>query len=881
MLNAMDCKVAFLKMLQAVQNFFRYKHLRVLFCSMCVVAPYESMRSYFESWPGSYIEWRWGSLLEILEHLMFLRNPLMLLWDSRKLSRGLAMDLPEVTRERQPQDENERERQRGEGDDAPTDPKEAGAVINNPRFWANVDMLLMASEVLAVMFSNVKQCPCHPSAEMLDADLRHLYADRSLKTGRFICPLMGCCGPWLATGGWRLFLQRVRQSREIELLGKCSVLLEEHRVAVLADFRAGCGAYATELSLKLDFWSSSNPYVLFGVGFSDEPAAKLCAATSVRQWNGSVNQDLEHDRTKAVFRDDVLYGDLVEFSISDKPLSDYPQLELEVAKLALSWVVEISIESKHALAKARIVSAGHNISEGYFSLALRQHEIEEFVDEKMSNLVDLSRLFSSIKNVIRFVGFWGLVQHPTISHGFQNEGQLRRKVVQGVFYHADNLTVHEKYDALVKEWKHSREKTREQISKQKSRRWKTNVLADPGVKPPPVDNDDSLLSVALAANVNKHGRVLSAIPTVAPHAVWDSAVRFVQSTSSRHEATSVFSVTAVGKMSFANLNERMRSGGVPEDPASVLFGGGCHMESESMQSRVIAAAMGDPLRYELPSHVFFDIHSLNPIRKQLLVSLAAPGIETHEISVCVRRCTHLDFHNSEARLELDSSEPPAAWTLPQEVPIEQLRVCFWEWRQTSDFTVSLVDESLVAHLDLDVVHDFFLRALSSGAWVSETLPDEQNLVHIEHATVVGKALEAVAFGLYDMGWAVKEFNLDARSAWAVTKRGLKHVRYHQKLVCIGNGLRLRDVALKDLSSYELLCKLLDDGWQLHCVAKGIARKLFDPYDCSAEPLPEGQVRRKLLYMRSLQRTLNRPYMYLLLIAEQQGSSQNISLKRKV
>ena len=105
----------------------------------------------------------------------------------------------------------------------------------------------------------------------------------------------------------------------------------------------------------------------------------------------------------------------------------------------------------------------------------------------------------------------------------------------------------------------------------------------------------------------------------------------------------------------------------------------------------------------------------------------------------------------------------------------------------------------------------------------------------------------------------------------MTNKGRRNVQYHQKLVSIGNGLRPRDVALKDLYSWELLCKLLDEDWQLHCVAKGIAAKLFAPYDCSG-PLPEGHVRRKLFYVRSMQRTLVRPYMYLLLIAEEQGSA---------
>ena len=107
-------------------------------------------------WPSSYIEWRWGSLLEVLEHLVYLRAPLMLLWDSKKLVRGL--DLPEAKaaaeaeREKQPHGRGETSAQYGQ----PSAPKEAGAIIHNPLFWSYVDLLLMGSEVLAVMFSRVQ-----------------------------------------------------------------------------------------------------------------------------------------------------------------------------------------------------------------------------------------------------------------------------------------------------------------------------------------------------------------------------------------------------------------------------------------------------------------------------------------------------------------------------------------------------------------------------------------------------------------------------------------------------------------------------------------------------------------------------------------------------
>ena len=95
----------------------------------------------------------------------------------------------------------------------------------------------------------------------------------------------------------------------------------------------------------------------------------------------SVKHELEHPRTKMFFGNVILHAQLIEFPSSENTLSAYPELEAEAAKLALSWIIDISIESKHALAKAIIASAGHNISEAYFAVALRQRKFGDFVDD--------------------------------------------------------------------------------------------------------------------------------------------------------------------------------------------------------------------------------------------------------------------------------------------------------------------------------------------------------------------------------------------------------------------------------------------------------------------------------------------------------------------
>ena len=149
---------------------------------------------------------------------------------------------------------------------------------------------------------------------------------------------------------------------------------------------------------------------------------------------------------------------------------------------------------------------------------------------------------------------------------------------------------------------------------------------------------------------------------------------------------------------------------------------------------------------------------------------------------------------------------------------------------------------------------------------------DDNVLHLNHGTDRGKALNEVARELEGMNWCYPEFDLEARSAWFVTQLGRRHVQFHQKLVAIGNGLRRREgVELKDLSSYELLCELLEADWKMHVVAMGVKSAAFSPYD-ALEELPAGQAERpnKLVYVRVKQKKLCIPYLYLLSVADEHG-----------
>ena len=114
---------------------------------------------------------------------------------------------------------------------------------------------------------------------------------------------------------------------------------------------------------------------------------------------------LEQSRTTLIINDKKLYDELTEFAHGEKPLSDFPAFEAEVCRLALVPVVEISVESKHALAAAKLRSTGHNVSHAGVSLALKGDEITAQSEANLESLVELAKEFSEIDNLDRFIRF--------------------------------------------------------------------------------------------------------------------------------------------------------------------------------------------------------------------------------------------------------------------------------------------------------------------------------------------------------------------------------------------------------------------------------------------------------------------------------------------
>ena len=132
----------------------------------------------------------------------------------------------------------------------------------------------------------------------------------------------------------------------------------------------------------------------------------------------------------------------------------------------LESVLEVSIESEHALAKARLLSF-KNISKPAFSLALRQREINAVIDARPTSATEIANWFSDVRSLPRFVAALGMQEHPHVKVGFVCYGKLMRRDIQDVFYRGDAKTKHLKLPEISKEWEKGRRKKREAMAKAK------------------------------------------------------------------------------------------------------------------------------------------------------------------------------------------------------------------------------------------------------------------------------------------------------------------------------------------------------------------------------------------------------------------------------
>ena len=186
LLDSFQRKQEFLKELRTLCNFFKYKGLRERFQHQCLTGQNRRHSILFDDFPVVYIEWRWGSLLACLRHLLLIQPILVLCWDSERM----------VAKGQHASEQCGRDDDEFQKADSVED---VGRVIHSTLFWAFLQMFASLGQVTDRLTEWCQTCPCHPATSVRRV-CRILEQTESSSSKMASCPFVGCRAPCMANG---------------------------------------------------------------------------------------------------------------------------------------------------------------------------------------------------------------------------------------------------------------------------------------------------------------------------------------------------------------------------------------------------------------------------------------------------------------------------------------------------------------------------------------------------------------------------------------------------------------------------------------------------------------------------------------------------------
>lgn len=342
-----------------------------------------------KSWDGgSFIEWRWGSMVAVTEALLERRKALQQCWCARKFS--FRMPEGPQLQSRQPDeasadvpDPENAVRTASHGADAAFI-KQVDAAVQSKLFWAYASMVQLLAGFLDRLSNWAEGCQCHewgyrkPRAaalatrgwsrrqshqtQRLSARLgqRHTGGDKrpnSSDSDISVCLFRGRRAPELAAGFFQRATEYMARACTSEVLALTSGLEPGHRSIVATDWSAASDAALSVLQTRTAHWNTL-PYLLCALAVPDEDESRSAGRRALELFHRTGASGNHHRMTrrfldpgfepdKSVPGDIPLYEQLVDY-LHGADLSDLPQLQTWIGALRLIRVVERQTEARHA-----------------------------------------------------------------------------------------------------------------------------------------------------------------------------------------------------------------------------------------------------------------------------------------------------------------------------------------------------------------------------------------------------------------------------------------------------------------------------------------------------------------------------------------------------
>ena len=326
----------------------------------------------FHSKCPSLAEWRWQTLITVLNYLLPRIFPLKLVWDPKHFS--------------------------GEKKDAEINLAEITKAIRDPWFWSYGMMLCHVQTVLEDVCSWIGSCPCHPRQEGESADMlrRRRRAVNNYPDGAD-CPCVGMWAPMICAGELhdRVY-EGFDQTQAKDLLQDTQSLPSADRASVFADWHLARAHVQVQLSVKLHF-ATVIPTLCCGIMHPDEHIARAVAAQCVQQYDQNPDPAAHHRLSVRMLGASGTRYWINEFLEGNSRDDLGDAFWKTVAPLKFINVNERPVEAYHALLKSR---GGRKLNKtlNYLSIKFRLPDIREALQDQASAFSDYVALIHKLRH---------------------------------------------------------------------------------------------------------------------------------------------------------------------------------------------------------------------------------------------------------------------------------------------------------------------------------------------------------------------------------------------------------------------------------------------------------------------------------------------------
>jgi hypothetical protein len=276
-------------------GFLNSKDLRKRFLAVCCPLDRHGL---FKSWSKQLVDWRWESIGHVCTQLVPLVPTLQAHFDLDKMSRGGEIaSLNEI-------------------DTAVL--KATSKLLSLPWLEAILESLRVIGTTCNSFMSYLEGCECHEDIWKLQVSHAKKMMIFKSRTGLCHCWRKGCRGSEMATGGVRLWCDRVSEASSDHLATCLAALSVDHRSAVLSVMANIRESLREEFEAKLEHWHHL-PFSILGFLATDTNAGKDCARRARTEFrNGDPYK--HHRVTRRFFCNPVISKQIDDFI--DSPTSE-------------------------------------------------------------------------------------------------------------------------------------------------------------------------------------------------------------------------------------------------------------------------------------------------------------------------------------------------------------------------------------------------------------------------------------------------------------------------------------------------------------------------------------------------------------------------------